>query len=121
MLKHLIVGMLVIGTYTQHTTKRTLLLFADKSSQNALKHQQQLLQADKAGLLQRDVDVKICDPKGATGKSNHVSAGFTVILIGKDKGEKLRSHQPVTTKKLFDLIDTMPMRKEEMAHSDLEE
>jgi hypothetical protein len=114
-------GMLVIGNYTQHSAKRTVLLFADKSSQTALKQQQQLLQADKSGLQQRDVEVKIYDSKSATAKNNHIRSGFTVLLIGKDKGEKLRSHQPVTTKKLFDLIDTMPMRKEEMAHTAYQE
>jgi hypothetical protein len=41
---------------------------------------------------------------------------FTVILIGKDGGEKLRSRTPVTMEKLSELIDTMPMRQQEMQH-----
>ncbi len=121
MLKHLIMGMLVIGNYTQHTAKRTVLLFADKSSQSALKQQEHILMADKAGLQQRDVEVIIYDSKSAAAKTNHIRSGFTVLLIGKDNGEKLRSHQPVTTKKLFGLIDAMPMRKDEMMHADQEE
>lgn len=39
---------------------------------------------------------------------------FTVILLGKDGGEKLRSHQPISFEKLRDTIDAMPMRKHEM-------
>jgi len=39
---------------------------------------------------------------------------FTVILIGKDGGEKLRSHQPVSLDTLRSTIDAMPMRQEEM-------
>ena len=39
---------------------------------------------------------------------------FTVILIGKDGGEKLRSHQPISWEKLQSTIDSMPMRKDEM-------
>jgi hypothetical protein len=121
MLKHLIIGMLVIGNYTQHSAKRTVLLFADKSSQGVLKQQEQMLMADKAGLQQRDVEVMIYDAKSAAAKTNHIRSGFTVLLIGKDNGEKLRSHLPVTTKKLFGLIDAMPMRKEEMMHAAYQE
>ena len=39
---------------------------------------------------------------------------FTVILIGKDGGEKLRSHQPIAWEKLQSTIDAMPMRQDEM-------
>jgi len=39
---------------------------------------------------------------------------FTVILIGKDGGEKLRSHQPISLDTLRSTIDAMPMRQEEM-------
>jgi hypothetical protein len=45
----------------------------------------------------------------------HVAPGeFAVILIGKDGGEKLRQHTPITAQKLNQVIDAMPMRKEEM-------
>lgn len=45
----------------------------------------------------------------------HIKAGkFTVILLGKDGGEKLRSHDPVTWETLQTTIDAMPMRKDEM-------
>jgi len=39
---------------------------------------------------------------------------FTVILIGKDGGEKLRQHTPITAEKLNATIDAMPMRRDEM-------
>ena len=38
---------------------------------------------------------------------------FTVILIGKDGGEKLRSSDPIPAQKLLDTIDAMPMRQQE--------
>lgn len=38
---------------------------------------------------------------------------FTVILLGKDGGEKLRSDTPVTMEILTRLIDSMPMRQKE--------
>lgn len=39
---------------------------------------------------------------------------FTVILVGKDGGEKLRSRTPVTIDTLIHLIDAMPMRQKEV-------
>ncbi len=39
---------------------------------------------------------------------------FTVILIGKDGGEKLRSSTPIPWNKLAVTIDAMPMRQAEM-------
>ena len=44
-----------------------------------------------------------------------VSSGlFQVLLIGKDGGVKLRSEQPVPAQDIFGLIDSMPMRRQEM-------
>lgn len=42
---------------------------------------------------------------------------FTVVLVGKDGGEKLRSDQPVSWDKLQGTIDSMPMRQAEMRRS----
>ena len=42
------------------------------------------------------------------------SGQFTAILIGKDGGEKLRSHQPISWDTLQKTIDAMPMRQGEM-------
>lgn len=45
----------------------------------------------------------------------HVAEGaFTVVLIGKDGGEKLRSTKPIDVEELNATIDAMPMRKSEM-------
>ena len=40
---------------------------------------------------------------------------FTVILIGKDGGEKLRSNKPISFTQLQQTIDAMPMRRQEMS------
>ena len=37
---------------------------------------------------------------------------FTVILIGKDGGEKQRSATPMSAASLFGTIDAMPMRRQ---------
>ncbi|NIS60619.1 MAG: DUF4174 domain-containing protein [Proteobacteria bacterium] len=39
---------------------------------------------------------------------------FTVVLIGKDGGEKLRRGDEVNIAEIFSLIDSMPMRQREM-------
>lgn len=39
---------------------------------------------------------------------------WTLILVGKDGGEKFRSGAPVSPDLIFGLIDSMPMRKREM-------
>ncbi len=39
---------------------------------------------------------------------------FTVVLIGKDGGAKLRSRKPLSMEKLKETIDAMPMRQDEM-------
>lgn len=41
-------------------------------------------------------------------------APFNLLLIGLDGGIKLRKHEVVTTKELFRIIDSMPMRRAEM-------
>lgn len=45
----------------------------------------------------------------------HVAANqFTVVLLGKDGGEKFRWPQPVPFETLRALVDAMPMRRQEM-------
>ena len=43
---------------------------------------------------------------------------FSLILIGKDGGVKYRAHEPVKINKIFELIDKMPMRMQEIKESD---
>ena len=45
------------------------------------------------------------------------NGGLTVVLVGKDGSEKLRRTGVVDPTELFDLIDSMPMRQEEMRRS----
>jgi hypothetical protein len=45
---------------------------------------------------------------------NVISGRFTVILIGKDGGTKMVCQGPVELQKIFDRIDSMPMRQREM-------
>ena len=52
---------------------------------------------------------------GSLRQSFGVAEGaFAAILIGKDGTEKFRADQPVRMAEIFDRIDAMPMRREEM-------
>jgi hypothetical protein len=49
----------------------------------------------------------------------NVEAGaLAVVLVGKDGGVKFRSDRPVPPEQIFDLIDAMPMRRQEMRAKD---
>ena len=61
---------------------------------------ERLLTNGQQSFLRRELEVSIDD--------------FAFILIGKDGTVKLRAEQAVLSSDLFNLIDSMPMRKEEM-------
>jgi len=46
---------------------------------------------------------------------NHIPSSFKgILLLGKDGGIKFQEPYPVKTATIFDLIDSMPMRRAEM-------
>ena len=109
---------------------RLLLIFAPSEDYPAYRFLADELRRQQNGVHDRDLLVFALLEKGqsrlgdarldqATGealkKRFSVKQGaFTVVLIGKDGGEKLRREKSVTLGEIFDLIDTMPMRRREM-------
>ena len=77
-----------------------------------------MLARAQAALTERDVIVQSLSPEAA--RRDRVDLGvasttaFEVLLIGKDGGVKLRRRGPVDPAELSSLIDTMPMRQQEM-------
>ncbi len=73
---------------------------------------------DAAALHERDVVVQDITPETARRERPELRvaplASFEVLLIGKDGGVKLRRDQPVAVSEITALIDTMPMRRNEM-------
>lgn len=61
-----------------------------------------------------DVSLSATDATDARRRFGIAPADFTVILLGKDGGEKLRSSKPIAPSKLRDTVDSMPMRQEEI-------
>jgi len=80
-------------------------------------HQEKLNERDVVVLLNEDdaVNLRLHASLDVLRRKFHVEVGsFTVVLVGKDGGEKFRSHVPVTIEKLDALIDAMPMRQQEV-------
>ena len=107
-----------IKTFEEFKWKnRIILLFADNIKNQQLKEQKKILASDYRGQISRDLITFTFT------KNNHkdeyfdkydIKNGFTLILIGKDGGEKMRSSKAVSLDEIFSLIDSMPMRKQEI-------
>ena len=112
--------------------KRPLLLFAKSRSFAPLDKQVDLLRDYRPDLEERDMVVLSTTGTQETsaaigyvainrGTARQLrkqfapeSRGLTVILVGKDGSEKARWQQVVDPQKIFDLIDSMPMRQDEV-------
>ncbi len=92
---------------------RVLLIHApDPNAKQNLAFQKHV-KAHQEGIHDRDLIIISMDKSlrdRFTVPDNH----FTLILIGKDGGEKARQTNQVNLEKLFTLIDGMPMRRAEM-------
>lgn len=110
---------------------RLLLLFAPSEENEALHRQLDLLTAKEAKVTERDLKIYRIYPgttQHPTGKTLpksfssklyrkyeiNAADGFILLLIGKDGTEKLRSSKVTPPKRIFQLIDRMPMRRREM-------
>jgi hypothetical protein len=110
---------------------RVLVVFAPSRQDVHCKEQSELLVTETAGLNERDVILifALADGKGWRVGTHLFSGGdehalrrrygvgprqFRVILIGKDGHEAYSSRQPISSARLFGLIDAMPMRRAEM-------
>jgi hypothetical protein len=109
---------------------RLLFIFAPDDGHSLLRNLESDLVAQPGEVSERDLIVlKIIengpsfmaetrlDPQTAANirakfKASHER--FTCILVGKDGGIKLRRNDPVRLLDIFELIDAMPMRQQEM-------
>ena len=104
---------------------RPLLVFYPAGLTSIVGEQRALLAGHDANLKERDVSVMFIPLNSGSSTTRGALAevrkqfqiddeSFTVVLVGKDGGEKFRSHKPVTIEKLDAVIDAMPMRQQEM-------
>jgi hypothetical protein len=109
---------------------RVLVLFSPSESDASFQLQKQGLASSAGEVLDRDLMILEIVEQGQSRAGNQLLSeksvqdirkrlgvqrgSFHVLLIGKDSGVKLRSSEPVSMKDLFGLIDSMPMRRQEM-------
>lgn len=105
---------------------RVLIIFAADGSDAKLQEQRRQASRDVGGYAERDLTVfevvgdnAVRDgqplPTGTAAALRRAVSGeaFSVVLIGKDGGVKLREREPIENAKLFATIDAMPMRQHE--------
>lgn len=110
--------------------KRIIIVSASSPKHIGYREQQALLSQNKKGMKERDLIIyrlyndHWLDPQENALTESEAKAireayalpinEFMVVLIGKDGGVKLRERDPVETRTIFQLIDSMPMRKQEI-------
>ena len=98
--------------------KRVIIIYAPNGSEQKLSQQERLLHSHDAELKERDLTKIILRSRAENAeiaeRFNLAKADFALLLIGKDGLEKLRSRDVVSPETLFRLVDSMPMRQEEM-------
>jgi hypothetical protein len=95
---------------------RVLVIYAPAGSEQKLARQLDLLRPREPDLRERDLKEIILRDNADRPEIIHRFRlrKFTVLLLGKDGGEKLRSDGVVEPDRIFRLIDSMPMRRDEM-------
>ena len=109
---------------------RLLFLFADAANDPLFKNLQSQIVAQKAEVEDRDLIVFEVPAKGPArmgttpldrqqadsirNQFDIPSNAFCLILVGKDGGIKLKREDHVDLSAVFGLIDSMPMRQNEM-------
>ena len=119
-MKHILTICLSISTVlltAQQSNYRRILIFAPDSTNVAFANQNRLFQKEDAACVERDIILeKYVLNKRSTPffeKYQISTREFTLILIGKDGFVKLCSKEVVTPKRIYALVDAMPMRKDE--------
>jgi bifunctional DNA-binding transcriptional regulator/antitoxin component of YhaV-PrlF toxin-antitoxin module len=113
--------------------KRLLLIFAADNAQSNFQSLANEISSRQADVDDRDLVVleilesgtsrmnrsRIEPQKGASIRKQLGIAPdeFTVILVGKDGGIKLKRNDQVRLEEIFQLIDSMPMRQDEMSQN----
>jgi hypothetical protein len=95
-----------------------LVVVVGRANDPRVAQQHATLEHEATALRERDVVVQDITPEAARRERPELGvtaeAAFEVLLVGKDGGVKLRRDQPVAASEITALIDTMPMRRNEM-------
>ncbi len=92
---------------------RPVIILSDAPGDARARSQHAALDAEAAAVRERDITVLAEDGRGALHRRLGV-AGFAVVLVGKDGDVKHIWREPVEPRRIFAVIDAMPMRRQEM-------
>jgi len=101
------------GLSTLRWEARPVLVFAADDDPR-LAEQLRLFEEAGAAMAERRMTVIVDTGPGSALRTRFGPDGFTIILLGLDGGEKFRAAEITPPGALTDLIDTMPMRRQEM-------
>ena len=97
---------------------RIILTFAEDENHPDLIKLKAEMKENNCEILNRDLLHFHFSNDGKTGnQTTKNDQSFRILLIGKDGGIKYESNRSVSLIQLFELIDSMPMRKNEMQHN----
>ncbi len=96
--------------------RRPVVVFADTPNDPNFRRQMQAIEADVAGLEERDVVVIIdTDPEARSAVRQRLRPrGFSLVLMDKDGEVKRRAPAAWSIRELVHAIDRFPLRREEM-------
>ena len=96
---------------------RIILTFADDQDHPDLIRLKAEMKENECEILNRDLLHFHFSNDGKIGNITTTNdQSFRILLIGKDGGIKYESNRSVSLMQLFELIDSMPMRQDEMQH-----
>ena len=100
----------------EYRWKNRLIVLVSNASNSAEHNQQrQIFELKQSQLEERDIILLNRKPKSSELSRFSLDGNFQgVLLIGKDGGIKLKKPFIVKPQTIFDLVDSMPMRRAEM-------
>lgn len=109
---------------THQWEHRVIVIHANENNHKLAKVQFSLFQKKKQKLIDRKIVLYKCIADTCTFysweqapkrfRTDKTIQGFSVVLIGLDGGEKYKSNNLEKPDVFLDLIDTMPMRRQEL-------
>jgi hypothetical protein len=110
--------LITVSIMAQKSNYRRILICAPDSLNIDFNKQISIFDNERQGCDERDIIIETYTSDKLSvsiyKKYNIAPLQFTLLLIGKDGYPKFRSKKIVTAQSIFDLIDTMPMRQDEM-------
>lgn len=103
----------------EHRWKNRLLVVSAPAENGAVEEQRRIYRSAAGGMSERQI--LLVEALGDSERSKELRARisadgkrFQVFLVGKDGHTALSSDKPFSAEYLFDKVDAMPMRRDEM-------